>query len=345
LAYSRWSFIKVIQGGESFPALAEGLGQALKKLGGCPLEHRTDSLSAAFKNLSPKDQEDMTMRYDALCRHYGISASRNNRGHGHENGSVESPHGHIKKRIAQALLLRGSNNFESTGAYQKFIDNVVLKANKRNAKEIENERKTLQPLPDTEAVNYVERRAVVSSSSTIEVRRITYTVPSRLQGEALNVRIYDDRLICYLGAKHVITLERIHLSGRKRGRKVDYRHVIHSLAKKPQAFRYSKLRDDLFPDDNYRQIWKEVDKTMSPKEACKFMVGLMYLAATCDCEKALGEAVIKKMSLVKKLSLNYFQDLFCKKSDKFEDVKIIQHPLENYNQLIPNHIQEVSHAS
>ena len=218
LACSHWSFMRVTQGGESYTALAQGLQQALVKLGGCPKEHRTDSLSAAFKNLERPAREDITTRYDALCRHYGMIATRNNRGQGHENGSVESPHGHLKRRIEQALFLRGSNDFGSVQAYQTFIDAVVAKANRRNAKIIESEHKLLQPLPLRLATDYTERRAVVSSSSTIEVRRVTYTVPSRIQGEVLNVRIYDDRLVCYLGSNYVETLSRLHLSGNnKRG--------------------------------------------------------------------------------------------------------------------------------
>ena len=346
LAYSHWSFIKVIQGGESYSALAEGLGKALQKLGGCPVEHRTDSLSAAFKNLCSKDVEDMTIRYDALCRHYGMTATRNNRGKGHENGSVESPHGHLKRRIEQALLLRGNNNFENVAAYQEFIDNIVSQANRRNAKTIDNERKSLLPLPSKHAVDYTERRAVVSSSSTIEVRRVTYTVPSRLQGEALNVRIYDDRLVCYLGSQHVMTLERLHFAkDNKRKRQVDYRHIIHSLIKKPQAFRYSQLRDDLLPDSNYQTIWLAVDKIMPSQEACKFIVGLLYLAATCDCEKALGEEVVAALVAGQKLSLSHLQQQFCKESHSLcNGVQVEQHPLEKYNQLIPLQFQEMRHA-
>jgi len=69
LAYSGWSHVTVVLGGESFSALAEGLQEALWRPGGAPLEHRTDSLSAAFKNLSVQAQEDLTERYEALCAH------------------------------------------------------------------------------------------------------------------------------------------------------------------------------------------------------------------------------------------------------------------------------------
>lgn len=344
LAYSHWSSMKVIQGGESYTALAEGLTEALQKLGGAPKEHRTDSLSAAFKNLSKESQEDMTARYDALCRHYGMTSTRNNRGKGHENGSVESTHGHLKRRIEQALLLRGNANFESIQAYQTFIDGVVTQANRRNAKVIHLERAALLPLPKISAVDYNELRAVVSSSSTIDVRRVTYTVPSRLQGEVLTVRVYDDRLVCYLGYQHVINLQRIYPSSNKtRERQVDYRHVIHSLAKKPQAFRYSRLRDDLLPSATYHSIWESINKAMSPKEACKFIVGLLQLSALHDCEKPLGEAVLAVLNEGRPLSLISFQKQFCKKPDKLcEDIEITHPSLENYNQLIPQQSEGVA---
>ena len=87
LAYSGWEHARVILGGESFSAVAEGLQEALWKLGKVPAEHRTDSLSAAFKNLDRDAQADFTERYDALCRHYGMAATRNNPGEAHEKGS------------------------------------------------------------------------------------------------------------------------------------------------------------------------------------------------------------------------------------------------------------------
>jgi hypothetical protein len=111
LACSGFEHAHVILGGESYVALAEGLQNALWALGGAPREHRSDSLSAAFRNLNPDAREDLTSRYDGLCLHYGMQPSRNNRGVAHENGSIESPHGHLKRAIRDALLLRGSAHF------------------------------------------------------------------------------------------------------------------------------------------------------------------------------------------------------------------------------------------
>lgn len=122
LVFSGWSYVKVVCGGESFTALSTGLQNALWRSGGVPQEHRTDSLSAAFHNVSQKEQ--LTTRYHALCRHYGLKATHNNPGVSHDNGAIEASHGHLKRRITQALLLRGGTDFQSLEDYQSFIDSL-----------------------------------------------------------------------------------------------------------------------------------------------------------------------------------------------------------------------------
>jgi hypothetical protein len=337
LAFSHWSHIKVIEGGESYTALAEGLQEALKRLGGAPYEHRTDSLSASFKNMTKEAQDDITCRYDALCKQFSMLPTRNNRGEGHENGSVESAHGHVKRRIKQALLLRGSNDFPHVAAYQEFIDNVVVQHNRRNAKAVTEERSALQPLPIHKAVDYTEICVVVSSSSTIDVRRVTYTVPSRLQDETLHVHLYDNRLVCYLGHVQVIELKRLHPKGGARGRLVNYRHVIHSLVKKPQAFRNSTLCKELLPNLDYHAIWHALDTQLPPKEACKMMVGLLHIAANEDCEEELARWVLALLDENKPISLSRLQCHFKKSIISIPEVVVAQHSLAHYNLCIPSH--------
>jgi len=154
LAYSGWQYVQIIQGGESFIALSQGLQNALSKSGGSPLEHRTDSLSAAYRNLGNHTNEDLTKMYENLCRHYGIRPTRNNLGKSHENGSIESPHGHFKNRLHQAVLLRGSNDFTNTADYQQLIDSVIERLNLNCSQKFEIERQHLQPLPPYRSVDY-----------------------------------------------------------------------------------------------------------------------------------------------------------------------------------------------
>jgi transposase InsO family protein len=135
-------------------ALAEGLQNALWRLGQVPREHRTDSLSAAFRNFDHNAQEDLTRRYEELCAHYGMMPTRNNPGVAHENGTIESVHGHLKKAIDDALLLRGTRQFEDLDAYRRFVDEVIGRRNRRNSKRLDVERPSLLPLPARRTSDY-----------------------------------------------------------------------------------------------------------------------------------------------------------------------------------------------
>ena len=337
LPYSGLNYMQVFRGsGEPFTAFSQGLQEALCFIGGVPEVHRTDSLSASFKNLNSEAESDITERYKAFVEYYGMQAKHINPGKGHENGTIESSHRHIKNRIEQCLNIRGSNDFESFDDYRFFIQDVARKHNQHNAKKIEIELAALKPLPVDKAIEYTQTIAVVSSTSTIDVSRVTYTVPSRLIGERLHVRIYHDKLECYLGSHQAIVLERQHKPMRnKRSRVINYRHVIGSLVKKPGAFRSCKYRDDLLPDANYRSIWDHANRTMDTKTSCKFIVGLLHIAATQNCESELAEEVIKLIADAKPLRLAELQDRFNDRKITAPALLVLQHQLSDYNQLIP----------
>jgi transposase InsO family protein len=347
LAYSGWSYIEVIQGGESFAALSKGLQDALWRLGGCPIEHRTDSLSAAFKNLSRDERKDQTKSYSELCDHYGMKPTRNNRGISHENGSIESPHGHIKRRLKQALLLRNSYDFATVSDYQKFIDIVVLRQNQRHKAQIDVERQYLKELPKYRTVDFRETTFRVTTSSTIIVQRVMYSVPSRLIGQNLRIHIYDAHLSCYLGNDHVLDLPRIIWAKNKKAKCIDYKHLIGSLSRKPQAFRYSILREELLPNLTYKKIWEKLDRSCDARHACKLMVGILKLAADYDCEQDLGEFVLTMLSKDDIPSLGILQKRYQPTGSFFLEsskVKITQHSLESYNSFLPSLTKEVCHA-
>ena len=256
LAFSGWEHGHVVLGGESFVALAEGLQNALWTLGGAPEQHRSDSLSAAFRNLDRDARDDLTHRYAALCAHYKMTATRNNPGLAHENGAIEGPHRHLKMAIADALLLRGSRDFADLDAYRRFVDELVGRRNARNAKRLALERPALQRLPERRTTDYEETIVTVTSSGGFILKKVFYSVSSRLIGHRLRVRLYDDRLDCFLGSTHLMTLRR----GRpqpsgKHGHVVDYRHVIHALRRKPMALLRLVYRDQLFPRRAYRRAF------------------------------------------------------------------------------------------
>jgi hypothetical protein len=338
LPFSGFSFVIPFPGtGESFVNFAQGLQEALDWLGGAPEVHRTDSLSASFKNLNKQASEDLTERYTALSEHYAMRPTRINKGKAHENGGVECPHRHIKDQIRHSLIVRDSIDFDTFEEYCDFIKEVVKEHNMTKADRIALEKESLNPLPATALSTHDEQVAVVSCSSTINVRNVTYTVPSGLIGQTLRIKFYRDTLECYLGSKHACSLGRVYASRGQRGRNINYRHIIGSLIKKPGAFRGSVLRDDILPDDKYRFIWEHVDRTMENSSACKFIVGLLYLAATEDCQDELADKVIGLIKENKALNLRQLQDAFMQKRSQIPSVAVSQHTLNSYNDFIPNH--------
>ena len=291
LPFSGFESAHVVLGGESYVALAEGLQNAPWTLGGAPRQHRGDSLSAAFRNLDDDAREDLTRRYEALCVHYGMTPTRDNLGVSRENGSIESAHGHIKRSIEDELLLRGSRDFDDLAAWRGFVDDLVGRRNARNTARIDLERAELKEPPTHKTSDFEEARVTVTSSSAFTLRKVFYSVPLRLIGKLL-ARLYDDRLDVFQGSTHLFTLRR----GRsgpngKHGHVVDYRHVIHSLRRKPMAPLNLVYRNQLFPRRAYAMAFEALLAETGEKPACRAMVGLLALAHERVCEAELAHAI------------------------------------------------------
>ena len=334
LAFSGWEHAHVVLGGESFVALAEGLQNALWALGRAPLQHRSDSLSAAFHNLDADTRQDQTRRYEVLCAHYGMEPTRNNRGLAHENGSIESPHGHLKQAIEDALLLRGSRDFDTLDAYRRFLAEIVGRRNTRLAKRLELERAALQPLPTCRTTDYEETIVTVTSTSGFTLKKVFYSVPSRLIGHRLRVRLYDDRLECFLGATPLMTLRRgrPHPNG-KHGHVVDYRHVIHALRRKPMALLNLVYREQLFPRRAYQRAFEALLAAAGEKQACRIMVGLLALAHDRACEVELAAAIDAELDAGRLPDHNHLGRRFAPDPASIPDITIKLAPLHLYDEL------------
>jgi hypothetical protein len=278
--------VEVIHGGESFVALAEALQNALEACGGVPAEHRTDSLSACFRNREGSYAGDYTSRYRELCAHLGVIATRNNRGVAHENGVIEGSHRHWKHRLEQQLIQRGSRDFETEAEYRVLVGQVNDTLNDRYEVKgrLEIERLHLQPLPVQRFADYDPLVVRVRSTSTIEVRAVTYRVPSRLIGQQLSVHLRHDRLDLFLRSHYIETLPRLHRRAGEGGpwRRIDFRHVIESLRRKPRALLRAQLQDDLLPGETWRQLWRALLAALPSDEAAKVMVDALHVAARTD---------------------------------------------------------------
>jgi transposase InsO family protein len=343
LAFSGFEHVHVVLGGESFVALAAGLQDALWALGGAPREHRSDSLSAAFRNLAVEVEQDWTDRYAALCAHYGMEPSRNNRGVAHENGTIEAAHGHLKHAVEDALLLRGSRDFDTIAEYRRFVDELVGRRNARNRKRIDVERTALRPLPARRAEDGEEAMVTVTSSGGFMLRKVFYTVPSRLIGHRLRVRIHDDRLEVFLGGTHLMTLPRGRGYGdRRRAHVVDYRHVIHALRAKPMALPGLVYRDQLFPRDAYRRLYDAAMAALSEKAACRLVVGALALAHERGCEADLAAAIDAQLAAGLMPDLAELGARFAPDPNALPEVTVALTPLSAYDALAAAPVEEAS---
>ena len=297
LAYSGWEHVAVVLGGESFTALAENLQNALWTLGGVPLEHRTDSLSAAYRNLDCAAAEDITRRYEAFCAHYEMAASRNNPGAAHENGSVEAHHRHLKAALDQALILRGARDFDSIDDWRRFVDQLVARRNRRREAALRIEAAALKSLPPRRTTDFTEVVARVTRTGGFLVHGIFYSAPSRLIGQRLRVHVYDDRIEAWLGSTQVVSHPRLRArhDGR-RAHRIDYRHVIHALRRKPQAFAASVYRDGIFPRGEYAAAWQALSEALPRRDACRRMVDLLWLAHDEACEAQLAALITGELA-------------------------------------------------
>jgi hypothetical protein len=240
-----------------------------------------------------------------------MTPTRNNLGLAHENGAIESSHGHLKKALHDQLLLRGSRNFADLDAYRQLVDEVVGRRNARRRKLIEIERAALRPLPRQRTTDYEEAIVTVTSSGGFTLRKVFYTVPSRLIGHRLRVRLYDDRLECFLGATRLFVLRRARSSDHhRRAHVVDYHHVISALRRKPMALLNLVYRDQLFPRRSYALAFEKLLAERGDKHACRTIVGLLALAHDRACEAELAALIDADLAVGGLPDLDRLRDRF-----------------------------------
>lgn len=332
LSHSGWRHAVVVVGGESFIALSGGLQAALWRLGGVPEEHRTDSLSAAFNNLS--EAQELSLRYEDLCAHYGMRASRCNPGQSHENGAIESRHDSLKTALDQALRLRGSRAFDDRAGYEVFVEQIVQRFNARAAKRLAIERPMLKALPARRTAEYEEMPARVSKYAIFTVKGVQYSAPSQLIGQRLMVRQHAQHIECWLGGQCVLRRPRAtHTAGQRHPRDIDYRHLVAALKRKPGAFARWVLRDAVFPRAVYRQTWERLAAQLAERDACKTMVGLLVLAADGH-EAQLADELEQLIELDQLPDLHALSALLAPPSSEVPDVAVELPALAGYDELI-----------
>jgi len=291
LTYSNWEAGSVCFS-ESFESLSAGFQNALWQLGGVPLRHRSDRMSAAVnKDCNP---EQFTQYYQALMRHYDIEPQRTNAASANENGDIEQRHYRLKKAIEQALILRGSRNFISRVEYDEFLRGIFKQLNSGRLNRLKEELAVLHVLPyqRMDACKIIDKS--VGPSSTIYVRNNTYSVHSRLIGENVRVKLYLDHIEVWHGQQMAERIPRMRGEGKHQ---IQYRHIIDWLVRKPGAFENYRYKSDMFPSSCFRIAYDTL-KQLVPLQANKEYLKILYAAAKEG--EALVEHVLRQLILENK---------------------------------------------
>jgi hypothetical protein len=272
LTYSNWETGTVCFS-ESFESLSQGLQNALWELGGVPRTHRTDRLTAAVNNLGDRDL--FQQRYRALLAHYGLTPQAIQARKANQNGDAEQSHNRFKQAVDQALMLRGSRDFDDRAAYERFLRAVFAQRNSGRTARFAEERPLLNDLPARRVDAWHRCQPRVSQGSTIRVATNTYSVPSRLIGEKVHVYVMAESLEVWHGP---VLVERV---PRLRGRHkhlVNYRHVIDWLVRKPGAFAAYRYQGAMFPTSRFRRVYDALLQ-QCPARAAKDYLRILELAA------------------------------------------------------------------
>lgn len=287
LPYSNWEWATRCQS-ESMLSLRHGLQEALHQLGWVTEILQMDNSSAATHRLGGESGRDFNAEFLSLVGHYRMEPQTINVQCPQENGDVESQNGHLKRRMGQHLLLRGSRNFDTEEAYDNFLIGVLRRVNQTRTTKLAEEIPRMRPLPPIRLSEYDELQCPVSHHSTIRVKKVAYSVPARLIGQAVKVEVYEGHLKLYHGRVLLLTLKRA--LGERRA-VIDYRHVIEHLLRKPGAFTHYVHREELFPDSTFRHAYDRLVGDHGLRTGELEYLRLLQLAAELGGVNTLGSLV------------------------------------------------------
>ena len=344
LTHSNWEWVKRCQS-ESFLSLVSGLQTALGQLGKKPRHLGTDHSSAATHEISgPSGPRAYNPDYLDLCEHYGLSPVTINVACPHEQGDVESQNGHLKRRIKQHLLLRGSRDFDQEEDYDQFLEVVLEKANKPRLERLAEDLAVMAPLPPTALAEYREVDVRVSKHSTIRVKKIAYSVPARLIDQRLRVEVHESVLKLYLGRAPILELPR---SRGDRGARINFRDLVGPLLRKPGAFLNYQHREQLYPTVAYRAAFDRLVQDHGQQPGVIEYLHLLKLAVDHTVEK-VEAAMAAWMARSGKWSAVQVRASVVPPEVRVPPVAELAPNLESYDQLLGCHKgleEEVAHVN
>jgi len=322
-------------------ACQRGFKTPCGSLEGAPKRHRTDNLTAAI--YSDLFKREFTSRYKSFLNYYGLKGEAINVGKSHENGDIEQSHNRLKKALDQALILRGSRDFKSREEYRLFIDKVLDQLNSGRRERLASELKELRRLPAIRLNDYKKIELKVGPSSTLNISHNVYSVHSRLIGERVEIRLYSSYIEIWYAQKRVDRFPRLRGNG---GHRINYRHIIDCLVRKPGAFENYRYRDDLFPTTRFRMAYDFLKKYVPGKASSEY-TQILYLAAM-ETEEGVDNALRTLFDKSEIISASTVREILNSRDATVPvtDVLIDAVNLSNYDELLSSsEIQEMNYGN
>jgi hypothetical protein len=301
-----------------------------------------DNSSAATHSIGGDGARRFNTEFLSMCEHYRMEPRTTNVSCPHENGDCESMHGHLKRRIQQHLLLRGSRDFESEESYDRFVMGVQEKANGLRKAKVAEELAAMREHMAGELPDYVEMMVSVNNNSTIRVKKMVYSVPSQLIGSRLKVRIYETHVVLLDGRE---VLAQIPLQGGDRGAVIDYRHVIGWLVRKPGAFAQYRWRESMFPSMVYRAAYDSLQRRYCSEQADECYLRILEVASmegTTAVENALEDLMAQPKASLEAQEVKALLEAWRDEALQWRDRGPLEVRLEDYDALFEADGEEVA---
>jgi hypothetical protein len=213
--------------------------------------------------------------------------------------------------------------------YERFIQNIFASKNRNRSRRFEQEREALKPLPAYRVDDHRDYRVPVGSWSTVRVAHNTYSVPSRLMKHEVLARLHANHVEIHFAGQCICSMERLRGTGKAR---IDYRHIIGSLVRKPGAFENYRYREEMFPSTVFRQAYDQLIHE-DPKHSSRRYLKILEWAAM-NSETAMEGSLRQLLDEGEELNLDTLIGMSANPVDEPLDIDIPLPDMMAYDELL-----------
>ncbi len=286
---------------ETQQAFLEAHAEAFGFFGGVFATIWYDNLTSAVRKVLRGRTRIQNERFALFRSHHGYASDFTLAGirGAHEKGGVEGEVGRFRRRhmvpMPEVETLGELNTLLLAGCVRDLARRVTGRDERTVGEALDRERPLLAPVPEFAYVTYDVCEARVNDKSMVCVRQNHYSVPCRLIGQNVQVRVHARSVEAYSQQRLVALHERL---GGRHGHAATLDHYLELLRHKPGAFAGSRAlaqdRERGLWHDIYDELWRAIAERRGRQLAAREMVDVAMLAREVGPERlqiAVGEAL------------------------------------------------------